>query len=108
MFSAPREKRHIARFVPLLLGIAAIAFLWISADHMSTENTAHEKEIVSTALTRSLTQCYALEGFYPPDLDYLCDHYGFTYNQNHFFIDYQYIGGNLRPDVTIIEKEQKN
>ena len=108
MFSAPREKRHIVRFAPVLLGIAAIVFLWVSADRMSTENAAHEKEIVSTALTRSLTQCYALEGFYPPDLDYLCDHYGFTYNQNHFFIDYQYIGGNLRPDVTIIEKEQKN
>lgn len=108
MFSVPREKHHIARFAPLLLCLAAIIFLWFSADRMSAENTAHEKEIVSTALTRSLTQCYALEGFYPPDLDYLCDHYGFTYNQNHFFIDYQYIGGNLRPDVTIIEKEQKN
>lgn len=77
----------------------------MAVGQITTENTVQEKKIVSNALSRSLTQCYALEGFYPPDLKYLCDHYGFTYNTDHFFIDYTYIGSNLRPDVTIIEKE---
>ena len=57
------------------------------------------------ALTRSITQCYALEGTYPPDINYLTDHYGLTYDSDYYYIDYQYIGSNLRPDVTIIERK---
>lgn len=105
MFSAAPKKHVSLRFIPILAGIAALVFLWFSADQMDSGNQAQEKRILSTALSRSITQCYALEGFYPPDLDYLRDHYGFTYDTDHFFIDYQYIGSNMRPDVTIIEKE---
>ena len=36
---------------------------------------------------------------------YLTDHYGLTYNSDYYYIDYQYIGSNLRPDVTIIERK---
>ena len=105
MFSAAPKKHVSLRLIPVLAGIAALVFLWFSADRIDSGNQAKEKEIISTALSRSITQCYALEGFYPPDLDYLCSHYGFTYDTEHFFIDYQYIGSNMRPDVTIIEKE---
>ncbi|MCI6243286.1 MAG: hypothetical protein PUF81_02970 [Lachnospiraceae bacterium] len=107
-FFATKEKHHILRFTPLLLGIAALFFLAFSAEQMSSGNLTQEKEIVTTALSRSITQCYALEGFYPPDLDYICDHYGFTYNKDHFFIDYQYIGSNLPPDVTVIDRQREN
>ena len=71
----------------------------------SRSNLAHEKEILEKAINRSVTQCYALEGDYPASLTYLKDNYGLTYNEEHFFVDYQYIGGNLRPDITIIERE---
>lgn len=105
MFYVSRRKRHLTPFFPLIVGVAALWFLWTAAGQITTENTTQEKTILSNALSCSITQCYALEGFYPPDLDYLCEHYGFTYNTDHFFITYTYIGSNLRPDVTIIEKE---
>lgn len=46
-----------------------------------------------------------LRGTYPPDINYLTDHYGLTYDSDYYYIDYQYIGSNLRPDVTIIERK---
>ena len=54
----------------------------------------------------AITECYALEGAYPPDIDYLTAHYGLTYDADTYFIDYQYIGSNLRPDVTIIKRNR--
>ena len=48
--------------------------------------------------------CYALEGFYPPDLEYLKEHYGLTYDESSFVVEYQPVAGNIRPDVTILEK----
>ena len=60
--------------------------------------------ILEKAVTRTITQCYALEGSYPPDIAYLTTHYGLTYDPDQYLIDYQYIGSNLRPDVTIIKR----
>jgi hypothetical protein len=107
-FSAPKEKKNIIRFVPTVLLIAAILLFAYGSGNLSDSSSSHEEEIVTSALERSITQCYALEGFYPPNLAYLSEHYGFTYNTEHFFIDYRYIGGNLRPDVTIIKRESEN
>ena len=60
--------------------------------------------ILEKAVNRSITQCYALEGTYPPDMEYLTAHYGLTYDEDLFFVDYQTVGANIYPDVTIIEK----
>lgn len=86
--------------------IAVALFLFIkAADSISTANDAEQAEILEQALTRSITACYALEGAYPPNINYLVEHYGLTYDKAEYFIDYQYIGSNLRPDVTIIKKD---
>ncbi|WP_318583936.1 hypothetical protein [[Clostridium] scindens] len=57
-------------------------------------------------MTRSITQCYAVEGNYPESLDYLKKSYGLHYDEDKFFVDYQPLGSNIMPDVTIIKKEE--
>lgn len=104
LFSAKKEKKHFFGFFPLLFLLLAVCALVFTAGSLTETNSTREKEILTSALDKNIIQCYALEGAYPPDLDYLCDHYGFTYNKDRFFIDYQYIGSNLRPDVTVIER----
>ena len=37
-------------------------------------------------------------------LEDLKAHYGLTYDEDLFFVDYQTVGANIYPDVTIIEK----
>lgn len=105
LFYTKKEKKSIAVFLPaLLLALVIVVFVYLAND-LSTTNSSQEYEILDKALTRSITQCYALEGFYPPSLTYLEENYGLTYNKEHFYIDYRYIGSNLRPDVTIIGRE---
>ena len=52
----------------------------------------------------SIVYCYATEGTYPESLEDLKAHYGLTYDEDLFFVDYQTVGANIYPDVTIIEK----
>ena len=86
--------------------IVAALFLFMKAvDNIGTANDAEQAQILEQALTRSITACYALEGAYPPNINYLVENYGLTYDSTEYFIDYQYIGSNLRPDVTIIKKD---
>lgn len=104
-FNAKKEKKNIMVFLPVFLLAVALLVFVLSTNSISTTNTNQEYEILDKALTRSITQCYALEGTYPPSLKYLEENYGLIYNKDHFFVDYQYIGSNLRPDVTIIGRE---
>lgn len=48
-----------------------------------------------------------LRGAYPESLRYLEEHYGLIYDEDRFFIDYQILGSNIMPDVTIIDKEDR-
>lgn len=100
-----KKRFSILTYLPVLLLVSILFFFIAFSSSFSKSNLEHEKEVLTTAINREITQCYALEGSYPSSLSYLEEHYGLTYNKEHFFIDYQYIGGNLRPDVTIIERD---
>lgn len=104
LFSVKKEKKSITSYFPLLLLTIVLIAFSIFTSSMTKTNSSQEKEILQKAIDRSITQCYALEGVYPDSLSYLEEEYGLTYNKEHFFVDYQYIGSNLRPDITIIER----
>lgn len=88
--------------LPLLLFII-IAVLFIRGIASVSDTTlAKQRESLETALHRSISQCYAVEGLYPPTLDYIEQHYGLIYDKELFRVDYQPFGSNIFPDVTII------
>ena len=70
-----------------------------TVDHTTSEEQAKSLE---QAIRRSVAQCYAVEGTYPPSLDYLKEHYGIFYDSELFYVDYTSIGSNIMPDITII------
>ena len=104
LFAVKKEKFHISFLIKPAIFIAVIIFFSVFMTTLSNDNSGRNKNVLEKALYRSITQCYALEGTYPPNLDYLVQNYGLTYNKDVYFIDYKYIGSNLLPDVTIIER----
>ena len=104
LFSVKKEKHNIAHYIPVLLLITMVFGFAIFSNLALSDNSVRNRKVLEKALNRSISQCYALEGMYPPSLDYLIDNYGLTYDSEHYFIDYRFIGSNLRPDVTIIER----
>lgn len=83
--------------------IIAVCF-WCAADSVSDRTQAKERMLLEAALNRSITHCYAIEGTYPESLEYLTKNYGLTYDEDKFYIDYQPLGADIMPDVTVIEK----
>ena len=68
------------RILPVILLLLAVGmltlFFLLPRKDISTESTAAIRE----AVERSARQCYAVEGIYPPNLQYLQDHYGLRYS----------------------------
>lgn len=99
-------KLRIFRFfsLPLLAFIILFIVFINGLSSVSDTTLTKQEESLKTAINRSVVQCYAVEGTYPPSLTYLEEHYGLTYDHNLFFVDYQPIGSNILPDITILRK----
>ena len=90
------------RFISVAI-FAVIAVCFVMAVEYSGRSTIEkQQESLEKAIARDIVQCYAIEGHYPPTLEYMEEHYGLTYDKDTFFVDYQPIAANLYPDYTVI------
>ena len=103
-FHKERKKHSLAGrlFVPLLSFAAVMLFLWVGIRDASDAASAEQEKSLKNAIQRSVVHCYAVEGSYPPSLEYLKDHYGLTYDGDRYLVDYRIFGSNLMPDITVI------
>jgi len=89
------------RFFSLLL-FAGIFLLFYLGIHSVSETTLlKQQQSLENAIRKSAVHCYAVEGTYPESLDYLKEHYGITYDETCFLVDYEIFGSNLMPDVQV-------
>lgn len=97
-------------WLPILRGlllpvIAAAALLcFATALHSLDSGRAEEDQRqLEETLRRGCVACYATEGIYPPDLEYLKEHYGLQVDEERYTVHYSAIAENLMPDITVLE-----
>jgi hypothetical protein len=74
------------------------------ASMIKDRNTEYQIEQVESAIQRSLNLCYAQEGFYPAQLEYLIENYGLIVDDRLYFVSYKSFASNIRPDITVFRK----
>ena len=94
--------RKLVYLLPILAFLVLFVLFLQGIGSVSESTLTKQQESLETALGRSISQCYAVEGCYPPSLEYLEQHYGLLYDKNCFVVDYEYYGSNLLPEVTVI------
>ena len=84
---------------------AAAALLCFSAALDGLENGRAEEDMrqLEEAVRRGCVACYAAEGGYPSDLDYLKEHYGIQIDETRYTVYYNIFASNLMPDITVLE-----
>ena len=90
----------------LLLPAAAVAALvWFAAavDGLDQGRAEEDMRQLEETLRRGCVACYAAEGVYPPDLDYLKEHYGLQVDEARYTVRYSAFAENLMPDITVLE-----
>ena len=95
-------KREIAivLLMALLLGGA-----WLLITRLGNKSGTAQTEFVTDAVHNAALTCYAVEGAYPDDLEYLRVHYGLAYDQDRYLVRYDSFGSNLMPDISVTEVE---
>ena len=59
-------------------------------------------ETLRSAIARASVQCYAIEGRYPPSVQYLEENYGIRIDRERFHVFYEGFASNIMPDITVI------
>lgn len=84
-----------AFLVMLVLFFAGLAII---RTHYQQETAAS----LRASVLRATLTCYAIEGRYPANVEYLQTNYGLTYNPKNYYIALTSITDNLLPEITVI------
>ena len=84
---------------------AIIIWLIISVGNAGKSADKNRSDAMYTTIMNSAALCYSIEGEYPPDIEYLESNYGVKINHDKYLVHYEYFGANIRPTVTIIERQ---
>ena len=95
-------KREIAIVLLMLLLVGGG---WMLINRVGRTSGNAQTEFVTEAVHNAALTCYAVEGAYPSDLEYLRQHYGLAYDQSRYMVRYSSFGSNLMPDITVTEVE---
>lgn len=70
---------------------------------LQARNAEEGVRVTEQAIRRAAVQCYAIEGEYPPSLEYLKENYGIEAGE--YVVHYTVIASNLMPDITVFALE---
>lgn len=91
------------RIFPLLLAVLILSVFLTGLHRFETDRTAQGRQQLEDTLRKTAAACYAAEGFYPPDVDYMRRHYGIQYDEIQYAVMYDLFASNLMPDITVLE-----
>ena len=87
----------------LLLPVLMLFFL-SALSRLESGRRAEGKRQLEEVLRRTAVSCYADQGFYPPDVAYMQDHYGLQFDEEAYIIRYERPVSNWMPDITVLER----
>ncbi|HOK43617.1 MAG TPA: hypothetical protein PLD49_08125 [Thermoclostridium caenicola] len=97
----PIYSRIILLVIFLIVALASVAAL----SGFWSEQSSTQPEEIRQAILDACVQCYALEGSYPPSLEYLEEHYGLILDRERYFFYYEVFASNVLPTVEVYKKE---
>ncbi len=78
--------------------------MYMAIDNAKNNSNEESYKILSDAIIRSAVQCYAIEGFYPPDIEYLEENYGLLVDHDKYVVSYSVFASNIIPEVIVFKK----
>ncbi len=97
-----RNKMLLFQCIFFLIVISVVYFGVIESDNSAKQESRDQLE---GALQTAMTQCYSVEGEYPPTLQYLVENYNIYIDHGKYNVHYIYEGANIRPDILIMRKD---
>ena len=93
-------RREIAIVLVMLLVLCGV---WILVTRVGKSSGEAQTQFVTEAVHNAALTCYAVEGAYPNDLEYLRKNYGLAYDESRYMVTYSAFASNLLPEIYVTE-----
>lgn len=101
-----KEKRSLSGYLlSILLFLAVLFFFLFGVRAMESKSEEESLASLRNAIQRACAQCYAIEGRYPPSVEYLEEHYGIVIDRDRYHVFYDGWASNVMPDITVLPAE---
>lgn len=97
-------KKNKLKILTVLLIILFTYYFYYSVGNVQAAGEEEKFEMLSDAIKRTAVQCYTIEGFYPPSIEYLEDNYGLVVDHDKYVISYSIFASNIMPEVEVYLK----
>lgn len=97
------RKRFSMLLLSVLVFVLVLCLLGSWLEDFRRDSHVRQLQTLESALNRSVLLCYALEGRYPQSLEELLSRCDLTWDRQVFYVDYRPMGGNLMPDITVVD-----
>ena len=95
----------ILRYLPTMIVFVLVIVIVVTATNDINKNTDSESlTIVENSIRRAVITCYAQEGSYPPDIEYLKENYG-LYLSDDYVVSYDMFASNIMPNIIVSRKQ---
>jgi len=96
------------RLFPLVLLTVILIFVIYGVRDASSNSEQLQYDMTMRAISRALADCYAIEGHYPPNIQYLFDNYRISVDEEKYLVIYDIFAPNISPTVRLIDRKQLN
>ena len=93
-------RREIA--IVLLMAVLLVG-VWLLIGRLGTSSDNAQTQFVTDAVHNAALTCYAVEGAYPDNLEYLRKNYGLAYDESRYMVTYSAFASNLLPEIYVTE-----
>lgn len=89
----------------MLLVSVLLMLLLSGVAELEQGKQAEDIRQLEQVLQRTAVACYAVEGAYPPNVAYMRQHYGLTYDESRYVVHYELFASNFMPQITVMERK---
>ena len=101
-----KQKRDYFLIREVLIPVALFffIFLFLRSGVASLSAATQREQLIGAkqAVINATVQCYALEGMYPPSVEYLRENYGLQVDPSKYKVHYEIFASNIMPDIDVI------
>jgi len=90
--------------IKIIIIVAVLALAVFLVGRLDAKQETEETQIVHDAIRNAAITCYAVEGAYPEDVEYLRENYQLAYDEDRFLVTYIPFAPNVLPTIYITQR----
>ena len=100
------RQRYVFKSIvlPALICTAMLAVLIVAVYKFNNLSLEQDRQLTYAAIRKATVQCYADEGRYPADLDYLIENYNVHIDYDNFMVSYDCAAANVSPNISVFRR----